>query len=56
MNCIKVYHEKLKSTESSSYDGDISKVNFNLNPEHIDEDMNGSVLSDSATLRGMSLI
>ena len=56
MNCLELYHEKLKSTESSSYDGDISKDNFKLDPEHIDQDMNGSILSDNATLRGMSLI
>ena len=42
LNCV-------KSTESTSYDGDISQDNFELDPENIDQDVNRSILSDSAT-------
>ena len=39
----------MKSTESTSYDGDISQDNFELHPENIDQDVNRSILCDSAT-------
>lgn len=45
---FKVYHEKLKDN------WDISQDEFELDPEYIDQDVNWSILSDSATPLGIS--
>lgn len=54
VNCIKVYHEKLKPKESTGDDGSISQDGFELGHGYIDQDVNRSILNGSATLLGKS--
>lgn len=44
----------MKSTESTGEDASISQDGFELGSGYIDQDMNRSILNDSATLIGKS--
>ena len=51
MNCIKLYQEKLNFAESSDDDKNDGHTE---NPDYIDQEINRTTLSDSATLLGLS--